>query len=223
MRNMKHETSPSPVGKRIAKARSAAKLSQVALGELIGQSQGAIAGWETGRNEPSLDMIEKVALKTKSDPAWIAFGRAQTSALVGDERYVSVAIYDIQAAAGDGAIADGERTLGHKLFETELIRSLTNAQPSRLAVIRVRGDSMQETLFNGDHVLIDLDQRNVAREGIYVINVEDSLQVKRISMHPKTKLLTVRSDNPRYPSYDDLRGDDLIVVGRAIWLGRSVG
>jgi phage repressor protein C with HTH and peptisase S24 domain len=220
---MKHGSSQAALGGRIAKARSAAKMTQIVLGEQINASQAAVAGWEIGRNEPSLDMIEKIAVKTRTDPAWLAFGRAQTSALVDGERYVSIAVFDIDAAAGDGAIADDERAIGHKLFEADLIRALTRSPPSRLAVIRVRGDSMQETLFNGDHVLVDLDQRHVAREGIYVINVEQSLQVKRISMHPKTKLLTVSSDNPRYPTYDDLTVDDIAVVGRAIWLGRSIG
>lgn len=213
----------SSVGKRIAKARGAAKLTQNTLAERIGIAQGTVAGWETGKNEPSFRMVEKIAAETRSDPAWLAFGRAQTSAIVDEERYVSVAVFDIDAAAGAGAIAEDEAALGYKLFEADLIRSLTRTPPGRLAVIRVRGDSMQETLFNGDHVLVDLEQRHLAREGIYVISVEDRLQVKRIAMHPKTKLLTVRSDNPKYPSYDDLTADDLSVVGRVIWLGRSVG
>lgn len=219
---MKH-SSLSALGTRIAKARKAKKLTQVTLGDALGASQGAVAGWEIGRTEPTLQIIERIADETGSDPAWLAFGRAQTSTMVDDERFVAISIYDIDAAAGAGAIADSETTLGHKLFEVDLLRSLTRTPAGRLAVIRVRGDSMQETLFNGDHVLVDLDQRHLAREGIYVINVEDRLQVKRITMHPKTKMLTVRSDNAKYPSYDDLTADDLAVVGRVIWLGRSVG
>lgn len=213
----------SSVGKRIASARNAAKITQAALADTLGTAQGTVAGWETGKNEPTFRMIERIAAETKSDPAWLAFGRAQTSTMVDDERFVAISIYDIDAAAGAGAITEHETSLGHKLFEVDLLRSLTRTPAGRLAVIRVRGDSMQETLFNGDHVLVDLEQRHLAREGIYVINVEDRLQVKRITMHPKTKMLTVRSDNAKYPSYDDLTADDLAVVGRVIWLGRSVG
>ena len=212
----------NPIGKRIAQARKG-KFTQVTLAGAIGASQSTVASWETGQNEPDIKTIQKIAAKTDSDPAWLAFGRAQTSALIDGERYVSIPVYDIDAAAGDGAIAHDETPAGYRLFESDWIRGLTRTPSARLAVIKVRGDSMQETLFNGDHVLIDLAQRNLAREGIYVINVEDRLQVKRITMHPKTKLLTVRSDNPKYPSYDDLTTDDLTVVGRVIWLGRSLG
>lgn len=211
------------LGRRIAKARNGAKLTQVALADRLGTSQAAVAGWEIGKNEPTLATIERIANETEGDPAWIAFGRAQTSAIIDEQRYVSIRVFDIDAAAGAGAIAVDETPAGYRLFETDWLRALTRTAPGQLAVIKVRGDSMQETLFNGDHVLVDLDQRNLAREGIYVINVEASLQVKRISMHPKSKLLTVRSDNPKYPSYDDLSAEDLLVVGRVIWLGRSVG
>lgn len=218
---MKHPL--SAIGKRIAKARAAKALTQVDLSEMLGTSQGAVAGWETGRTEPALQIIEKIAAETGTDPAWLAFGRAQTSAIVDDQRYVSVRMYDIDAAAGAGVIAEDETPAGYRLFEVDWLRTLTRTTPSRLAVIRVRGDSMQETLYNGDHVLLDLEQKHLAREGIYVISVESSLQVKRITMHPKSKLLTVSSDNPKYPTYADLTADDLSVVGRVIWLGRSVG
>lgn len=214
---------PNPFGKRLAKARSACKLTQVELANALGASQGAVAGWETGRTEPTLRVIEQIAEETSSDPAWLAFGRAQTSAIVDDLRYVTVPVYEIDAAAGAGAIAEDETPAGYRLFESDWLRTLTRSAPSRLAVVRVRGDSMQETLFNGDHVLVDLSQKQLAREGIYVISVDASLQVKRITMHPKTRLLTVGSDNPKYPTYSDLTSDDLSVVGRVIWLGRSVG
>ena len=210
------------IAKRLTQARKG-KFSQSALADEIGAAQSTVASWETGKNEPDLKTIVRIAHKTETDPAWLAFGRAQTSALVDGERYTSIPMFDIDAAAGDGAIAETEEPAGYRLFETDWLRNLTRANPSKLAVIKVRGDSMQETLYNGDHVLVDLDQRHLAREGIYVINVENRLQVKRITMHPKTKLLTVRSDNAKYPSYDDLTVDDLSVVGRVIWLGRSVG
>jgi phage repressor protein C with HTH and peptisase S24 domain len=49
------------------------------------------------------------------------------------------------------------------------------------------------------------------------------LQVKRIAMHPVLKLLTVKSDNPDYPSYDNIAPDDIVLMGRVVWIGRSLG
>jgi phage repressor protein C with HTH and peptisase S24 domain len=44
-----------------------------------------------------------------------------------------------------------------------------------------------------------------------------------VTMHPKSKRVTLRSDNPRYETYPDLDPDRLEVAGRVIWIGRSLG
>ena len=75
---------------------------------------------------------------------------------------------------------------------------------------------------NGDTVLVDFTQRMPKRDGIYVIRYDDSVQVKRISIHPESLLLTVRSDNKDYSTYTDLKPDKLDIVGRVIWLGRRI-
>jgi phage repressor protein C with HTH and peptisase S24 domain len=49
------------------------------------------------------------------------------------------------------------------------------------------------------------------------------LQVKRLSMHPVNKLLTVKSDNPAYRTYDNIKPDDIAIMGRVVWIGRSLG
>jgi hypothetical protein len=60
-------------------------------------------------------------------------------------------------------------------------------------------------------------------KGLYVIRIDDMLQVKRISMHPVKKLLTVKSDNPAYRTYDNIKPDDIAIMGRVVWIGRSLG
>ncbi|MCI8459620.1 MAG: helix-turn-helix transcriptional regulator [Clostridia bacterium] len=37
-------------------------IGQVALAEALGVSKGVISFWETGRNEPSLQMLKKIAV-----------------------------------------------------------------------------------------------------------------------------------------------------------------
>ena len=52
--------------------------------------------------------------------------------------------------------------------------------------IRVSGDSMEPTLFDGDVVLIDRNDF-VPKDGVYVLRIEDSLFVKRLMRLPKHK------------------------------------
>ena len=97
-----------------------------------------------------------------------------------------------------------------------------NAPPEDLAVITVKGDSMEHTLKHDDTVLVDFTQRRPKRDGIFVIRYDDAVQVKRVSIHPVSGRLTVHSDNKDYPSYGDIKPDSVDIVGRVIWLGRQV-
>lgn len=213
-----------PIGPRIAEARKAAEpaLTQEGLAEAINAAQSTVASWERGTNEPDLPTIQRIATATGSDPAWLAFGRAQSSAIVEGGKYLPVPNRDLEASAGPGLVGSDEEPESYTLFESNWLRSITRSAPNRLSVIRVRGDSMEPALRNGDQMLVDHERRQPARDGIYVIRLEDILQVKRLSMHPKTKLLTVGSDNPAYPTYSDLKTKDLNIVGQVVWIGRPL-
>lgn len=49
------------IGRRIAEARKAARVSQIKLGELVGAGQTTISSWERGRTEPTREDVQRVA------------------------------------------------------------------------------------------------------------------------------------------------------------------
>jgi phage repressor protein C with HTH and peptisase S24 domain len=82
---------------------------------------------------------------------------------------------------------------------------------------------MEPTLRSGDHALVDRTEvRPRQKDGLYVIRADGGLQVKRVSAHPVSGLLTISSDNPAYRSYADIRPGDVAVIGRVIWIGRRM-
>src|SRR3546814_11987908 len=83
-----------------------------------------------------------------------------------------------------------------------------------LILARISGDSMEDTLRDGDQVLVDLTKQRVAADGLYGYRVEDELQVKRISRHPVSSLLTISRDNPRYPTWPDVKTASITTHGR---------
>jgi phage repressor protein C with HTH and peptisase S24 domain len=136
--------------------------------------------------------------------------------------YLSIPVFDLRAAAGAGALAQDNEPAGHLMFREQWLRRMAS-DIHRLFVLEISGDSMWETLHDGDHALVDPAQTNPRREGLYVIRIDDMLQVKRISMHPVTRLLTVKSDNPAYRTFDNIKPDEITIMGRVIWIGRSLG
>ena len=139
------------------------------------------------------------------------------------EPVLTVPIYDIRASAGAGALVeDGEPTGFQPYREQELAR-LTRASTMDLAVIQVAGDSMWETLHDGDKVLVDRTVNRVVRDGIYILAFEGELLVKRCQRDLQNGDVIVKSDNPAYDSFRITDSERLDVIGRVIWIGRSLG
>lgn len=138
------------------------------------------------------------------------------------EEYGAIRALRGRAAAGAGGEAEdgGEKLM---LFRMQWLRSVTASPLERLTIIPVDGDSMEPTLRTGDHALVDLVQRRPSRkDGLYVIRTDGGLQVKRVSAHPTSGRLVIRSDNPAYESYTDVDPASLEILGRVIWIGRRV-
>ena len=135
---------------------------------------------------------------------------------------IRIPAYDIEASAGHGSLVSDGEPLFYQPFRESFLRKRTRSALDSLSVIQVRGDSMWETLHDGDQVLVDRQQTNLARAGLYVLSIQDELVIKRVTMNPVSKLVTVKSDNPAYEPYRDLDPTDLVVVGRVIWIGREI-
>lgn len=130
---------------------------------------------------------------------------------------------EVGASAGPGALAGSERAQGHIAFDPAWLRRVA-ADPKRLSLIRVEGDSMVPTLADGDEILVDRgDAAERLRDGIYVLRIEDALMVKRVARNPAGPAISVRSDNEAYPSWPDCDPAAVEIVGRVVWVGRRLG
>ena len=136
--------------------------------------------------------------------------------------YVLIPQLGVGASAGDGAEPGSEAPLAAIAFQANWVRAIANGRPEALSVIGVEGDSMLPTLADGDQILVDTDDRERLRDGIYVLRTDDALLVKRLSVNPATRRLTIRSDNDAYPSWDDCDPAGVNVIGRVIWVGRRL-
>jgi len=142
---------------------------------------------------------------------------------IGRTEFVVVPRFDARVSAGAGSLlADQPEPEGYQLFERQWLRAVTSAVPENLALLRVDGDSMEDTLSDGDWVLIDREQTNPAREGIYALRVDEVVWVKRLSVNRPNRTIEVISDNKRWPS-QSWPADQVEVIGRVVWLvGRKV-
>ena len=135
--------------------------------------------------------------------------------------------YDVRPAAGGGAILsdlDGDER--HPIIDTwslptSLIRSVI-PDSTRLAVIRVAGDSMEPEYRAGERLLVDLSHRQPTPPGVYVLWDGLGVVLKHVELLLGSEPPTVRlkSVNPIYETYERLASEVVIngrVVGRWQW------
>ena len=136
---------------------------------------------------------------------------------------VQIPILEVEASAGHGALAELEAKSAQFGFDEGWLRKLTASNASKLSIIKVTGDSMDPTLNDGDEVMVDLaDGQARLRDGIYVLRMDDALNVKRVAIEPKGRQISVVSDNPAYPSWNGLERRAINIVGRVLWFGRKL-
>jgi phage repressor protein C with HTH and peptisase S24 domain len=131
--------------------------------------------------------------------------------------------YSVSASAGFGAFVDKELVREDFAFSRKLLSQICNSSPNDLAIVTVEGDSMAPTLSHGDHIMVDTSASATrVHDGVFVIRNEDTLLVKRLTIHPSGTSLTVSSDNPAYPSLPACSPADIQVVGKVVWAGRKI-
>ena len=126
---------------------------------------------------------------------------------------------DINASAGGGAclIENDESVVDNKIeidscFANSLKRN--NANLKYTEAIRVSGDSMEPSLYDGDIVFVDKTKTDYNKSGIYVILFENALFVKRLNQIDNGNIEII-SDNKEYPKIIAHK-NDIEVLGKII-------
>ena len=129
--------------------------------------------------------------------------------------------YNVAASAGGGAVNVSEQIVDYIRFKSDWIKQVLGVSAQHVALISVKGDSMETTLSDGDMIMVDTTDRRFEANAIYVLQLEGSLLVKRIQRKVDGTIV-IKSDNKAYEP-ESVRGDmvdQLNVVGRVVWYGR---
>ncbi len=216
------------VADRIKEIRKKFNLSQEDLAKAAGVTKSAVSQWERGLTAPDRDALLGIEAFYRVRSEWVIHGRGPMLmegplAPHPQRGQVLVPIYDVSAAAGAGAFVEGEQVADHLLVRADWLRELVGYLPSsdKVAIIQVRGDSMEPTLSPGDLILVE--RRTYTREeltdGIYVVRLEGALLVKRLQFVPGG--IALISDNERY---ERQVVSDVDVIARVIyaWQGKRM-
>ena len=137
--------------------------------------------------------------------------------------FVMVPRYNVSAGAGGATTVHSEQIVDYLSFKAGWIKDVMGLSAKDLALINVKGDSMEPTLSSDDMILVDLRERKIQENAIYVLQLNGGLLVKRIQRRLDGTVI-VKGDNPIYDA-EVLQGEAaamLNVIGRVVWCGRKM-
>lgn len=202
---------------RIKTLRKCLKLTQTEFGEKLGISMRGIQKWENGESVPQQSSLLLLKQIYNINPDWLLNGTGNmflNDEIVDDT--ITVPYYqEVSAAAGSGALVYDENTVKHIKISSAIININTG---DNVCLINATGNSMMPVIDDKDLLLVDLSQKLITDEGIYVIRLDTTLVVKRVQKILNGIILI--SDNPQYPpkelTADNFNENDAAVIGKVI-------
>lgn len=211
---------------RLKEAREAAGFKSAAAAvERFGWKGSTYYGHENGSRGVDIETAEGYAKAFKVPAAWLLLGYGAASAGLAEpepQQFTAlIPVYDVSASAGDGAVVEYEPIADQLAFPRDYLKKLTKSNPRNLAIISVKGDSMEPTLKDDDIVLLDASKTSLHFDGLFVLRFGDALHVKRVTRSARQGFITILSDNSTYPPQEHAAGD-VAVIGKVLWYGRKV-
>lgn len=128
---------------------------------------------------------------------------------------ISIDIIDTVACCGGGLEVFGENTIGQWIMPSIDYKDIAHTAPDNIKMLRVKGDSMEPTLKDGDWVLVDIAKLMPDSDGMFLLQLSTGLSVKRLQGTISNEIL-VKSDNPKYQAITAEIGE-IKILGKVIY------
>jgi hypothetical protein len=184
------------------------------VADLLGVSQMNFATMKRRNKVPLLELLDFCA-KRSIAINWLLYGQSPESLIEPTNRFYAVRYFSqVNASAGGGAGNDDESTES-LMLEANFVSSLGGeSELKNIEAINVTGDSM-EPLFNyGDIIFINRSKTDIGRGGVFTINTEHGLFIKRIQKRIDGKI-DIISDNKDYPTMN-VNPNEIEIIGRVV-------
>ena len=199
----------------IKQRRRELKLSQEAVGKLLGVSQQHIQRYENGYPIPISKMDRLAQILHIDKKSLLPDGFSDSADVVVDlQANVNIDMLDVSACCGNGVENYLEPVIGTWQMPTADYNAMSLSSPENIKLIKAVGDSMTPTVNDGDYVFVDISNQAINSDGVYVLRLPTGLSIKRIQ-NGLTGDVIVRSDNPAYEPLTAKLGE-IKILGRVV-------
>jgi hypothetical protein len=187
----------------------------------IGGEVGQLIAYEFGLTYPDMLDLGKWILDGHDPDDWgYPKGLARSEEI--SPEFTFIPKYKARLSGGHGSFETSDQVEANLAFRTEFIRA--KGSPDKMAMFEIMGDSMEPFLYDGDVILVDLQQNdpNLIVDGkAYGFREGNIIKVKRLSIQGRA-LIATSENSQKYPPYEVVDHDQFQLIGRVIWVGHEV-
>jgi phage repressor protein C with HTH and peptisase S24 domain len=218
---------------RIIFARKSNDFKQKELASILNISLPTMNHYESGKRSPNSVLLSQIAKILGCDPGWLLTGegQAEKKVLLNEsipsstlDDFILLPRYNIESSAAIGSVIHSEQIVDHLAFKASWVSKELETDPKNLLLIHSIGDSMEPTFRSGDLLLVDRKKARMKGDGIYLINFDDGLMVKRLEWMMDSTVV-IRGDNTsvsREQKITAIEMEKLHLLGRVVWVGGKV-
>ena len=184
------------------------------IADLLGISQMNFATMKKRNRIPFHELLDFCA-KRSIAINWLLYGQSPESLIEPTNRFYMVRYFsEVNASAGGGA-ENFDEHYEPLMLEESFVALLGGEQELRyIEAINVTGDSMEPLFSYGDIVFINRSRIDIGRGGVFTINTQHGLFIKRIQKRIDGKI-DIISDNKDYPT-QSAYPHEIEIVGRVV-------
>lgn len=201
---------------KIKMIRQMENLTQTEFAKELGVSTATIASIENDSRDIPKTLIKKLVKEKNINANWLLTGEGE---MFTTPKEAFRSPMKIMTESPEGRIIPyldqpvsagfGETLLNDEGKDRYICIPDTGGKKD-LKALRVKGDSMDPTLKDGDIVVCDTGGWD--GDGVYVIKTHEFAFVKRVVLQPEG--YKVISDNEKYPPYQVPASEDTVIIGK---------
>ena len=205
------------IAQRFRQIRKYLSLNQDTFGHKLGLSQDSISAIETGKNRPTIPVMQIMNREWNVNLEWLMLGKGAPfhhhPVPLNEESILMIPLISNETPITTEG--DEQKPDIHDYFpiSSSLVKDIDK---EKLFAIRETSDSMEPTIFRGDYLFLQSNPELLS-DGIYILNRNGYLFSRRIYFRLDGKIL-INPDNNRYPSEEIPASDikKLNIFGKVI-------
>lgn len=123
-------------------------------------------------------------------------------------------LVETKLSAGGGAFALSEAVEAYYAYRKPFINRIATCHKSVILACAT-GNSMENTLYDGDIVMIDTGRRTIEDGRIFAIRLGEVIAIKRLSLLPNNKVMVISDNREEYAPYE-ASIEDIHVIGKML-------